>query len=141
MQIVKFEIKTEEGMFHQSGNECVPSDYTKCDAMQRLIASSEYYSTRKITKNVDFDEILIQFIMNDVYNGEGKGLVDDYIHFKQHHEHELERIGRDLIGSSRFSNCSILRCEFTRRHMHEQSTCSSDPKLCFYRETFDALHF
>eukprot|EP01083_Nonionella_stella_P140121 429000_1 len=129
-------------IFHKEENECVPSDYIKCDGMKRLISSSEYHS--KVKNSADFHEILTRF-MNEVYNGEGKKLIDDYIHFQVHHEHELERINRDLIESNRFGDCSISKCGFTRRHMsvHKQrtSTTASDTKLCFYGETFDALHF
>eukprot|EP01083_Nonionella_stella_P054487 143827_1 len=76
-------------------NQCDPSDYTRCGAMNRLVSSSQHYSVLKTKKSDDYDEIFTRF-MNDVYNGKGKGLIDDYIHFKQHHEHELERINDDL---------------------------------------------
>eukprot|EP01083_Nonionella_stella_P007767 22363_1 len=78
------------GIFDKDENECVPSDYTKCDAMRRLLTSSKYNSMLKTKKSEDYDEILIRF-MNEVYNEKGKGLIDDYIHFQEHHEHELER--------------------------------------------------
>eukprot|EP01083_Nonionella_stella_P046159 123577_1 len=81
--------------------------------------------------------------MNEVYNGKNKGLIDDYIHFKDKHEHELERITRELIQSNGFSDCSIGECEYTKRHMQQQSTTTSasDAQLSFYGEIFDALHF
>eukprot|EP01083_Nonionella_stella_P228919 810862_1 len=130
------------GIFDKE-NECDTSNYTKCDAMERLITSSQHYSMLKMKKSVDSDEILMRFI-NDVYNGKGKGLIDDYIHFKQHHEHELERINRELRESNAFSDCTILECEYTSRHMDEPSTSCTDTRdsnLLFYEETFDALHF
>eukprot|EP01083_Nonionella_stella_P094718 265832_1 len=127
-------------IFHKDGNECVPSDYTKCDAMARLIGSSQYNTMLKMNKNADSDEILRRF-MNDVYNGKGKGLIDDYIHFKDTHEHELVRITRDLMESKTVSDCSIRDCVFTRRHMNEPSACTGDTNLSFYEDTFDALHF
>eukprot|EP01083_Nonionella_stella_P277164 942225_1 len=128
---------------HKDENECDTSDYTKCDAMGRLISSFQHYSMLKMNKSVDSDEILMRF-MNDVYNGKCKGLIDDYIHFKEHHEHELERITRKLRKSNAFNGCSILECEHTRRHMNEPSTSctdTTDSKLLFYEDTFDALHF
>eukprot|EP01083_Nonionella_stella_P002765 7931_1 len=138
-------------IFDKDDNQCVASDYTKCYAMKRLISSSKYHSMLNKTQftrfmktvfNMDCAEVFTRF-MNEVYNGKGKGLIDDYIHFQEHHEHEIERINRDLIESNRFSHCSIVECEFTRRHMHvnAQSASASDTKLCFYGETFDALHF
>eukprot|EP01083_Nonionella_stella_P194580 717603_1 len=129
-------------IFDKDGNECVPSDYTKCDAMRRLITSSKYNSMLKTKKSEDSDEILIRF-MTEVYNEKGKGLIDDYIHFQEHHEHELERINHDLIESNGFSDCSIGECEYTKRHMQQQSTTTSasDAQLSFYGEIFDALHF
>eukprot|EP01083_Nonionella_stella_P007768 22366_1 len=128
-------------IFDKDENGCVPSDYTKCDAMWRLITSSKYMLRTK--KSEDYDEILIRFV-NEVYNEKGKGLIDDYIHFKQHHEHELERINRELRESNAFSDCTILECEYTSRHMDEPSTSCTDTRdsnLLFYEETFDALHF
>eukprot|EP01083_Nonionella_stella_P160525 524930_1 len=124
------------------GQKCVAFDYTKCDAMARLISSSKHYSILTTAKNTDFDETLIRF-MNDTYNGTDHGLIDDYIHFKEHHEDELERIHDDLIRSNALSDCScsILQCAFTARHMQGQSTCTSNSKLAFYVEIFDALHF
>eukprot|EP01083_Nonionella_stella_P273540 927910_1 len=101
-------------------NQCDPSDYTKCDATKRLVSSYQHYSMLKTKKSDDYDEIFTRF-MNEVYNGKGKGLIDDYIHFKQHHEHELERINRELRESNAFSDCSILECEYTKRHMDEPS--------------------
>eukprot|EP01083_Nonionella_stella_P214322 772290_1 len=129
-------------IFSKDENECVASDYAKCDAMERLISSFKYRSMLKTKKQADYAEIFVQF-MNDVYNGKHKGLIDDYIHFKDHHEHELERITRELIQSNAVADCSILQCEFTKRHMDEPNTDTnaSDPKLAFYDDTFDALHF
>eukprot|EP01083_Nonionella_stella_P144793 452671_1 len=118
-------------------------NYTTCDAMERLIGSSQHYSMLKMKKSEDYDDIFTRF-MNDMYNSKGNGLIDDYIHFQQHHEHELERINRELRESNRFSDCTILECEYTRRHMDEPSTSctdTSDSKLQFYEDTFDALHF
>eukprot|EP01083_Nonionella_stella_P006416 18620_1 len=134
----------EDGLsiFHKDVNtfKCDLSDYTKCDAMERLVSSLEHYSMLKTNKTSDSDDILVQF-MNDLYNGKDQGLINDYIHFKEHHEHELERIHHDLINSKRFNVCSIRKCEFTTRHMRGQSTDTSDTKLSFHTETFDALHF
>eukprot|EP01084_Bolivina_argentea_P235806 396668_1 len=120
-------------IFYKDENECDASNYAKCDAMQRLITSSKYRSILKTKKHADCDEIFLRF-MNEVYNGKNKGLIDDYIHFKDKHEHELERITRELIQSNGFSDCSILKCEFTKRHMEEPTTDTnaSGPKLGFY---------
>eukprot|EP01083_Nonionella_stella_P174639 605944_1 len=101
-------------IFHKDENECDTSDYIKCDAMRRLTTSSQHYSMLKMKRSDDYDEIFTRF-MNEVYNGKDKGLIDDYIHFQQHHEHELERINRDLRESNAFSDCSILECEYTKR--------------------------
>eukprot|EP01083_Nonionella_stella_P259272 885444_1 len=131
-------------IFHKNGNKCVPSNYTKCDGMQRLITSSKYKSMLKTNKGEDYNEIFIRF-MNEVYNEKGKGLIDDYIHFQKHHQHELERITHDLTESHGFSDCSIGQCEYTKRHMHhdQQRTAASatDAQLSFYEEIFDGLHF
>eukprot|EP01083_Nonionella_stella_P278519 947166_1 len=115
-------------------------DYTKCDVMGRLLDLSQQYSTLKSNISEASDEILIRF-MEEVYNRKGTGIIDDYIHFKEHHEHELERINQDLLESNRFGHCNIMECAFTTRHMHEQSACASDGKLAFYGEIFDGLHF
>eukprot|EP01083_Nonionella_stella_P210613 762326_1 len=124
-------------------NNCDPSDYTKCDAMGRLINSCQQYSTLQTKKKGEnYDEMLIRF-MNEVYNEKGKRLIGDYIHFQKHHEHELERINHDLIDSNGFSDCSIGQCDYTKRHMLQQSatTSASDAQLSFYGDVFDGLHF
>eukprot|EP01083_Nonionella_stella_P224151 798150_1 len=137
----KVEITTGDlSIFHKAQNECDPSDYTKCDAMERIFASSQYCSMLKKKKNADSDEIFIRF-MEEVYNGKHQGIIDDYIHLKQHHEHELERINEDLIKSNRLGDCDIMKCAFTTRHMHAESVSVSDEKLAFYGEIFDGLHF
>eukprot|EP01083_Nonionella_stella_P207524 753790_1 len=101
-------------IFGKDGSACVPSDYTKCDAMERLLTSSKYNSMLKTKKTEDYDEIFIRF-MNEVYNEKGKGLIDDYIHFQEHHEHELERINHDLMESNGLSDCNdIGECEYTK---------------------------
>eukprot|EP01083_Nonionella_stella_P263275 894508_1 len=128
-------------LFDKERNECVTSDYTQCDAMQRLINSSKHYSTLKMNNQVDSDQLLIRSMDDIIAMYNEKRLIDDYIHFKEHHEHELERINRDLVESNKFSHCCIVECEFTRRHMHEQSTCTGDTKVFFYGEILDALHF
>eukprot|EP01083_Nonionella_stella_P087854 244590_1 len=123
-------------------DQCDPSDYTKCDSMKRLTSSSHIYSMLQTKKSENYDEIFTRF-MNDMYNGKGKGLIDDYIHFRQHHEHQLERITREL-SDTKFGDCSILDCEYTRRHMADPRTScteTSDAKLQFYCDTFDAVHF
>eukprot|EP01083_Nonionella_stella_P152489 488893_1 len=81
---------------HINSFNCDASDYNKCDVMGRLLNVSHQYSTLKSNISEDFDEILIKF-MEDVYNDKGKGIIDDYIHFKEHHEHELERINQDMV--------------------------------------------
>eukprot|EP01083_Nonionella_stella_P238385 835398_1 len=40
----KDKLNGDLSIFDKDGNECVSSDYTKCDAMQRLITSSKYKS-------------------------------------------------------------------------------------------------
>eukprot|EP01083_Nonionella_stella_P108083 313892_1 len=127
-------------IFAKDCNECDPSDYTKCDAMQRLVSSSKYDAMLQTKKSEDWDEILTRF-MNEVYNQKGALLIDDYIHFQKHHEHELERINNDLIESHGFNDCTIGECEHTRRHMHPQNTRDVDTQLSFYGDIFDALHF
>eukprot|EP01083_Nonionella_stella_P200557 734329_1 len=65
-------------LFNEAGNECDPSDYTKCDAMRRLVSSSKYDAAMLQTKkSEDCDEILTRF-MNEVYNQKGALLIDDY---------------------------------------------------------------
>eukprot|EP01083_Nonionella_stella_P084435 233725_1 len=127
-------------IFDKDKNECDPSDYTKCDAMERLISSSQYCSMLKKKNTADSDETLISF-MENVYNGKGQRIIDDYIHFKEHHEHELERINQDLMESNRFGDCDITDCDFTTRHMDEESASTGDAKLSFYGDIFDGLHF
>eukprot|EP01083_Nonionella_stella_P166490 556768_1 len=122
--------------FSYEKNECYPSDYTKCNTMKRLFASSMYRSKLDVGNGKSDDDIFMAF-MRDVYHG---GLIDDYIHFKEHHEHELQRINKDLM-ESKVGDCDIMKCEFTTRHMRDQNTRPSDAKLALYLDIFDGLHF
>eukprot|EP01083_Nonionella_stella_P209588 759605_1 len=78
--------------FRKAKSECVAADYTKCDAMERLITSSKMYSMHMLKVNPGADpnalDILIRF-MNEVYTD--KRLIDDHIHFKEEHDDEIER--------------------------------------------------
>eukprot|EP01083_Nonionella_stella_P082364 227332_1 len=118
-------------------NHCVPYDYTKCIAMNRLLTAFKHYSMLKAKGN---DDILTRF-MNDLYTQ--LVLIDDCIHFTETHEHQLQQIYEELIKSKQFSGCDITKCKFTARHQRQRTLkpIAVDHKLNFYMETFDGLHF
>eukprot|EP01083_Nonionella_stella_P160862 526195_1 len=145
-EVVTYTTTGDLSNFRKNQSECVASDYTKFNAMQRLITSSKMYSMhmRKLNPSADPNELeILTRFMNEVYTD--KRLIDDHIHFKEEHDDEIERINRDLIESKRFSDCSIRNCCFTTRHMDVQSTSTiasdRNSKLSFYGEIFDAFHF
>eukprot|EP01083_Nonionella_stella_P082365 227333_1 len=124
-------------IFHVDVNDCIQSDYTKCIVMNRLLTAFKHHSMLKIKGN---DDILARF-MNDTYRY--TRLIDDIIHFKETHEHQLEQIYEELIKSEPFSECDITKCPFTARHQrqHTLKPIAIDKKLDFCMETFDGLHF
>eukprot|EP01083_Nonionella_stella_P088851 247869_1 len=133
---------TDFGVFKRDKNECKrTTKYTTCDTMNQLLVALKHYSMLKMNANTSVyqkKEALTRFV-NDVY----KGLIDDYIHFKEHHGHELEQITDGLIQSSKLMLCDLNKCEFTTRHYQatRNHTITTDSNLTFYEETFDGLHF
>eukprot|EP01083_Nonionella_stella_P059342 155223_1 len=113
--------------------------------MDRLLSALKQYSMLKMKplQSADYNEELTRF-MNDVYTE----MMNDYIHFQEHHEHQLEQINEELIKSNAFNECDITKCEYTQRHHQTakakrmmMNTDQMDPKVHLYEETLDALHF
>eukprot|EP01083_Nonionella_stella_P142819 442577_1 len=119
---------------HNDLNDCIPSDYTKCMSMKRLLTEFKRYSMLQTEPN---DDTLTRFMT------EYTRLIDDYIHFKETHEHQLQQIHEELTKSEQFSDCDINKCQFTARHQrkHTIKPIVMDEKLNVYTETFDGLHF
>eukprot|EP01084_Bolivina_argentea_P153803 268152_1 len=115
--------------------ECnTKSSYTECSAMKRLLTALKYYSMLDIIDKVEDREFFRKF-MNDIYYQ----VLDDYIHFNNHHSHELETINASLVNNSA---CQILSCSFTCRHHGEATkTNNLDHIMDFYIQTMDSLHF
>eukprot|EP01084_Bolivina_argentea_P153800 268146_1 len=91
------------------GLGCDNKSYTQCQSMNRLFAALEYYSQIRIRR--ENRNIFIDFV-NDVYHQ----LIDDYIHFNNHHSHQLESIYFDTRDTKIFMRCAPMRCESTLTH-------------------------
>eukprot|EP01084_Bolivina_argentea_P084030 152082_1 len=115
-------------------------DYTKCQAMRRLFAALKYYSMFNIMDNEDHREI-VNKLMENTYDQ----FINDYIHFNNHHTHEIETIHNEIINNnSLFTECNIKLCSFTTRH-HRNNTQQNQnllsKRLNFFKKTMDSLHF
>eukprot|EP01084_Bolivina_argentea_P044915 82660_1 len=121
-------------------NTCDGDDHKQCKSMTRLLVALKYYSMLNIIENEDDVEFFTEF-MHDIYYE----LINDYIHFNNHHTHELENINNDLINNKRyllFSKCEISSCEYTARHHNTKTTKNKlDEELNFHKQTMDSLHF
>eukprot|EP01084_Bolivina_argentea_P211245 359357_1 len=119
---------------------CNNKDYTQCQAMKRLLAALKYYSMLEIIDNKNDRELWNNFI-NQIY----LNLIDDYIHFNNHHSHELENINTQITNKeSIFNPCDVSKCAFTSRHHNQTSQTNENtltPTEQFYKQTMDSLHF
>eukprot|EP01084_Bolivina_argentea_P158299 275762_1 len=89
-------------------NECNDNNYKQCMSTTRLLEALQYYSTLNITENHRDEEMFRKFMNNIYYE-----VINDYIHFNNHHTHELEHINNDLINNN--DKCHISTCTFTSR--------------------------
>eukprot|EP01084_Bolivina_argentea_P153801 268149_1 len=129
-----FDLSSFKNKVNANESECNNNKgFTKCAAMSRLIIALKYYSMLDI-HNVEDREFFRNF-MDVIYYQ----VIDDYIHFNNHHTHELETINIHLINGS---DCQISSCVFASRH-HEIETHQHIPDdiVNFYKQTMDSLHF
>eukprot|EP01084_Bolivina_argentea_P220682 373958_1 len=123
-------------------NQCNDNEnYKACICITRLLVALKYYSRLNIIENHNDRELFRQF-MNEIYYE----LINDYIHFNNHHTHEVEHINDDLVNDNNntmsFNKCEISSCQFTTRHHHTKTIENDlDDILNFYKRTMDSLHF
>ena len=119
-------------------SKCNGNDYKKCEIMNRLLAALTYYSKLNIVDNQQHIDLLSDF-MNNLY---GSQLLNDYNHFLGVHRDELEHINEGLLDGA---ECDLSSCRHSNRHHktinNENNKAALDPKLKFYVETMDSLHF
>ena len=119
-------------------------NYKQCQAMTRLLVGLKYFTLLNIVENENDKEIFSNFI-SDIYYP----FIDDYVHFNNHHSHQLEDINNEIIiidnNQISFDECDILTCPFTTRHHntrpHTNSHDLDDDILNFYKQTMDSFHF
>ncbi len=87
--------KKKQYIFSKEKNECNPSNYKECEVMNRLIAALGRYSVLMMNGNEHSRDVFMRFM-----DSEYKTLIDDYIHFKQHHQSQLEQINDELNDGS-----------------------------------------
>eukprot|EP01084_Bolivina_argentea_P202623 346173_1 len=117
------------------------TNHTKCNVMScekilRLMNAMKLYESLCIFDNTDHEEKLMRFL-NESY----KTLLDDFIHITDTHANQVEDITK-LCAVSQTGECQLKQCLYTQRHYTTfPRTKINDPKLAFYCETFDNLHF
>eukprot|EP01083_Nonionella_stella_P158226 514719_1 len=72
-----FIVGPKQNIFKDRTNQCVPSDYTKCDAMKCLCTATKHYTMIQYTsdKNVESSNETLTRFMNNTYDC--KRLIDD----------------------------------------------------------------
>eukprot|EP01084_Bolivina_argentea_P252480 423795_1 len=111
-------------------------NYINCQAMQRLFAALSYYSKLNIVGNTNDKELFTVFY-NETYDNR---FIDDYIHFNNHHSHQIESIEAELTINNK--TCNISKCLFTSRHYKQMNESTKLSKtISFYKHMFDGLHF
>eukprot|EP01084_Bolivina_argentea_P315267 546154_1 len=116
------------------------ANYLFCESMNRLFNALQIYTTLNIINNQNDREFFDKF-MHEIYDQ----LVNDYIHFNNHHTHQLEAIHNDIINNKSILNpCQISECKFTLRHHGHISKVPKyilNPALRFYQRVMDSIHF
>eukprot|EP01084_Bolivina_argentea_P158021 275313_1 len=110
--------------------------YNQCQIMKSLLRALEFYSTLNIIADSKSRDSFDTFI-NHTYCK----LIDHYIHFNNHHSHELEAITSELNDKTMFGQCQISKCAFTSRHHTNTTAHTLNPTLDFFKHTLDSLHF
>ena len=125
----------------ESNKKCAGSDFRNCVSIKRLLASLNYYTVLDIVKNEQHRNIFSNFF-DTIYNVE---LLNDYNHLINNHGQQLEQMNASLV------KCDIKTCNFTTRHQDREDKHRFDrnnhnknvldPKLDFFKQTMDSLHF
>ena len=119
------------------------NNFKTCISVNRLLHALKYYSALKILVNTENQDIFVHFI-KEVY---GIQLLDDYNHFSELHDHELENILKYAKSSGNVKNCDLEYCDYSNRrygvNIHESisNLNTSDHDLCFYIDIMDSFHF
>ena len=108
----------------------------ECKSIKKLLALLKYYSLLDIISNPLNRDIFSHFIA-EVY----PSFVDDYTHLVTVHGNSVNEIETSLLKCE-----DINQCVFTSRHQtqtktEEKNNEKLEPKLAFYRDLMDSLHF
>ena len=113
--------------------------YSQCPSILRLFEILRQYISLNPAQSSQNRERFIHLITTEYTN-----LLNDYIHFIKHHQHEIEEIHEDLVKNKDFKKCNFKSCEYTFRHhrVHERNIdySQADDIFDFYKETMDSLH-
>eukprot|EP01084_Bolivina_argentea_P298068 513586_1 len=129
----KTQLAFDIGIFKNESDSC--KSVKDCTFIKKLLASLKYYSLLDINNNIDNGDVFCNFI-DQVYNQ----VLNHYIHLVNNHGNDLNEIDTSIIKCDNIKNC-----KFTMRHHDNDKTDKEEkglePKLTFYKNTMDSLHF
>eukprot|EP01084_Bolivina_argentea_P103133 184760_1 len=125
--IIKTTPSTDLSMFSINNNMMECTHDTKCPMMLRLITALQYYNL------LDMSNQQHQNIFSHLIN-EYSNVLNDYIHLTTKHSHDDFR----MYGVK----CNAQTCQFGIRSVNERNAKTDvDPKVMFYQELLDSLHY
>ena len=105
----------------------------QCVVIQRLLRTLQYFSWPDIVRNVSNRDLFEEFMQKIHFK-----IIDDYIHLVQTHGNDLDK--PYLFSSIKCDN--MKQCEFTaRRQKTNIKVYDLNPKITFYKNIMDSLHF
>eukprot|EP01084_Bolivina_argentea_P145171 254514_1 len=127
-------------IFKDNDTEQITSDpctMETCLKTQRLITGLKFYTMLDVENN-EADQNKFDKFMRETY----KEILNDYMHFTDSHNDDLERINKMLIESQVFETCDISNCRFSADHTGSAKIKDVNyKKNDFYKQTMDSLHF
>eukprot|EP01084_Bolivina_argentea_P117806 209142_1 len=136
-RLTRIDLNTFKQDDQMVGLGCDNESYVECQAMMRLFVTLKYYSLLDVYNNKD-DACMFENFLNEIY----PAFIDDYVHFINHHSHELENIYVELES---MLTCAVSKCLFTSRHVssnfRDKDEQNMDAKIKFYSKIINSLHF
>ena len=128
---------------NQQHHQCINSEiHLQCPSLLRLSFALKYYALLNPNNNPQYQDTFTHFATS-IY----QKLLDDYIHFINHHQHQIEDIQNEFLQNKGFTRCNITNCHYAFRHHHvhqTQTTLNDDDnndKFTFFAGTMDSIHY
>ena len=130
---------TEPPITHHS-NSLSCHNYKECSSLLRLSEILQHYALLNPFNNPQQQDAFTKYMTTKQPN-----VLDDYIHFIRHHQHEIEDIQNEFLKNRGFTKCHITNCNCTSRHHRVVGNSFSHNEdnilFNFFAETIDSLHF